>query len=124
MEDYERERRYTFFLTLKESLESIRLMAKELDLEDDYAMFFIGGLYSSNDTDDEGNTPFQAMSDFYVEDEAELDELLSVGVEIYQKLEGDRVMKESRRGPDTEGWSVDDWMSYIDRNTDPSEPKN
>lgn len=124
MEDYERERRYTFFLTLKESLESIRLMAKELDLEDDYAMFFIGGLYSSNDTDDEGNTPFQAMSDFYVEDEAELDELLSVGVEIYQKLEGDRVMKESRRGPDTEGWSVDDWMSYIDKNTDPSEPKN
>ena len=124
MEDYERERRYTFFLTLKESLESIRLMAKELDLEDDYAMFFIGGLYSSNDTDEEGNTPFQAMSDFYVEDEAELDELLSVGVEIYQKLEGDRVMKESRRGPDTEGWSVDDWMSYIDKNTDPSEPKN
>ena len=66
----------------------------------------------------------KAMSDFYVEDEEELDELLSVGVEIYQKLEGDRVISESRRGPNTEGWSVDDWMSYIGKNTDPSEPKN
>ena len=124
MEDYEREKRYTFFLTLKENLENIRLTAKQLGLEEDYAMFFIGGLYSEEDTDEEGNTPFQAMSDFYVENEDELDELLSVGVEVYRKLEGDREISESRRGPNTEGWSADDWMSYISKNTDPSEPKN
>lgn len=124
MEEYNEERRYEFFSILKEKLEDIRAAAEELELRDEFAMFFIGGLYKNTPPDSDNNIPLQAMADFHLSSEEELDEILSIGVDLYQRLEGDRLSEGHNPSIDTEGWGVNEWMKYIEKNTDPNEPKN
>tara|TARA_R110000803_G_scaffold17299_1_gene46751 strand:+ start:1079 stop:1453 length:375 start_codon:yes stop_codon:yes gene_type:complete len=124
MEGYIEERRSAFFKILQEKLKDIREAAQELELEDDLAMFFIGGLYKEEGSDDEDNVPFQAMADYHVSSGDELDEVLSIGVEMYQKLERGADVSDVNHTVNTENWGVDEWMKYIDKNSDPNEPKN
>lgn len=106
-----------FLKELKDKLEGIKAIVKKYGVEDFFAMSFIGGLYNEGE---EGELKFSAVTDFVVEDEEELDEVLSAALEIYRMTEGmtadeDAELPESMK--DTKDWDSEDWMKFISKNT-------
>jgi hypothetical protein len=106
-----------FFTKLGEKLEAIKALVKMYEYEDEFAMAFIGGLYSENE---EGEIKFHAVSDYVVEDEEELDEMLSACLDIFRLTEGmtaDQKAELPEDVKDTKNWTQDDWMRFISDNT-------
>lgn len=102
-----------FFEKVKDKLEGIKALVKEYGFEDEFVMSYIGGLYRYNDM---GALKLAAQIDFVVEDEDELDELLSAQLEMYRITYGMTPEEEESIPPslkDTKEWTADDWMKYV-----------
>lgn len=107
-----------FFHEMREKIEGMKALVKKHGMEDVFAMAFIGGVYTYNE---EGSLKFQAVSDYVVEDEEELDEMLSACLEIYRMTDGmtaDEEAKLPRDIKNTDEWTSEDWMDFINKNTE------
>lgn len=108
---------FEFFSELREKIEGIKAIVKKHGMEDIFAMSFIGGIYAYGEDD---SLKFQAVSDYVVEDEEELDEILSACLEIYRMTDGMTADEEASLPKDiknTDEWTSEDWMDFIKKNT-------
>jgi hypothetical protein len=106
-----------FFTKVKDKLEGIKALVKEYGLEEEFVMSYIGGVYRYNE---EGDIRLAAQIDFVVEDEEELDELLSAQLEMYRITFGMTADEKEALPKDlsnTENWTSEDWMNYISNNS-------
>lgn len=107
-----------FFLAVRDKLDGIKGLVKLYGVEDRFTMTFIGGIYQDVETED-GSLRLAAAADFVVQDEEELDELLSAATEIYQATERQQEgIPEDLK--DTDDWTHDDWVKFINKNSDDS----
>ena len=70
-----------FFSLIREKLVDIQNIAEDFGYSDDFAYFTVAGMYTHNE---DGTQNLKVMSDFYIGDEDELDNLISVGLQVYQ----------------------------------------
>jgi ligand-binding sensor protein len=70
-----------FFSLIREKLIEIQNIADDFGYSDEFAYFTVAGIYTNND---DGTQNLKVMSDFYIGDEDELDNLISVGIQVYQ----------------------------------------
>lgn len=114
-----------FVHEVKERLDGIKAIVKKYGYEDVFAMAFIGGIYNYPEDSDE--LRFSAMTDFIVQDEEELDEVLSSCLEIYRMTEGMTANEEAELPKDvqnTSEWTSEDWMKFISKNTKNDDKSN
>ncbi len=106
------------FEGVREHLEGIKALARAHGVEDRFTMTFICGVYVGKI--DEESTRLAAAAEFVVTDEDELDELLGCAIDIYRATEksNEGVPKDLQN---TENWTSEDWLRYINKNSDNSE---
>ena len=102
-----------FFEEVAEKLEGIKALVKKHGLESQWVSAFVGGVYSENEL---GETKLKTVLDYVVVDNNELDEILSL-LEAYYEEMNDKVSTPVDL-EDTNDWTHDDWMNYINNNTD------
>ena len=101
-----------FFEEVAEKLEGIKALVQKYELEDKWVSCFIGGIYTE---EEDGETRLKTVLDYVVADEEELDEVLSIAVSYYQQMDSPSLPTDLR---DTENWTSEDWMNFIDKNTE------
>lgn len=106
-----------FFEAVADKVEGIKALVKKHGLEDVFTMAYIGGVYKVKE---DGSVRLATQVDFVVTDEEELDELLAVQVDLYRMTDGmtaDQMSAMPTSLDDTEGWTDEDWMNFISKNT-------
>lgn len=101
-----------FFEEIAEKLESLKAIVQKYDLEDRWVSCFIGGIYTNGD---DNEAKLKTVLDYVVVDEEELDEVLSIAVQYYQQMDSPSLPTDLR---DTEDWTSEDWMNFINKNTE------
>jgi hypothetical protein len=102
-----------FFEDIAEKLEGIKAIVKKYGLEDQWVSAFVGGVYTMNE---EGEAKLKTVLDYVVVDEDELDEIMSLAVTYYQQMDVPSALPEDLE--DTKDWSSEDWINFINKNTD------
>ena len=101
-----------FYDEVAEKINGIKAIVKKYGLEDQYTQAFIGGIYTENE---DGSTKIKTILDYVVVDEEELEEVLSIALTYYQEMEKTITPMDVS---DTKDWTHEDWMKYINDNTD------
>lgn len=102
-----------FFEDVAEKLEGIKAIVKRYGLEDQWVSVFVGGIYTEGE---EGEAKLKTVLDYVVVDEDELDEIASLALSYYEQMENPDGLPQNLE--DTKGWTAEDWISYINKNTD------
>ena len=101
-----------FFNAVGEKLAEINELVKEFNLEEEWVSAFIGGIYSKNSS---GENKLKTVLDYCVVDEEELDEILSISASYYQSMDAPKLPVDLQ---DTKDWTSEDWIGFINHNTD------
>jgi hypothetical protein len=102
-----------FFEEVAEKLEGIKAIVKKYGLEDQWTSAFVGGVYSETI---EGEVKLKTVLDYVVVDAKELEEIVSLLEAYYEEMDKGLTMPTDVE--DTSDWTHEDWMKFINDNTD------
>jgi len=103
-----------FFEEISEALEAIKDIVQKYELEQRWTHAFVGGIYTEGEELANGKNSLKTILDYVVVDEDELDEILSVSASYYQQIDSYSIPEEMS---DTEDWTSEDWIKFIEKNT-------
>ena len=67
------------------------------------------------DTHSSGENKLKTVLDYCVVDEEELDEILSISASYYQSMDAPKLPVDLQ---DTKDWTSEDWIGFINQNTE------
>tara|TARA_R100000541_G_scaffold26485_1_gene35911 strand:- start:1068 stop:1433 length:366 start_codon:yes stop_codon:yes gene_type:complete len=105
-----------FFEDISDALEALKDVVEKYGMEERWTHAFVGGIYTEGEELASGKNSLKTVLDYVVQDEEELDEILSISAKYYQHMES-MEMGIPADLSDTEDWTSEDWIKFIEKNT-------
>jgi hypothetical protein len=110
-----------FLNAVSKKMDELKEIVEEYGHTDNWCHTFVGGIWSPHETeeteDGEDATKLQTVMDYMVQDEEELDQILTISSDYYHEMVRSHESAIPTSLDDTSDWTDADWMKFIGDNT-------